>query len=202
LTFIAREMIEGAAATLWRTHHLEPAFDVELLLDELNLGLVWESIEDPVGHKLLAQLEPGSAMVVLNERHLAELEAKGGRLRRFTLSHEIGHWHIHAEAIRSGTLSLFDGERIWCPEGSRKQPEIQADIFASALLIPEDRLRPLLPATPWQGWPVVYRLADHFLVSVSAMRVRLETLKLMHLNQDQTPHSGAAPVPGTLDLPL
>ena len=202
MTFVPEATIEGAAATLWRTHRLEPAFDVERLLDELNLGLVWEPVEDPVGHKLLAQLEPRTARVILNERHFEELEAKGGRLRRFTLAHEIGHWQIHAEAIRSGTLSLFVGDRIWCRAGSREQPEIQADIFAAALLIPQDRLRPLLPTTPWQGWPPVYELADRFIVSVSAMRVRLERLKLMHVDQEGTPRSGPAPVPGELSLPL
>lgn len=202
MTFLPDSTIEDEAAALWRTHRLAPAFDVERLLDDLKLRLVWESVEDPDGHKLLAQLDPKAAMVILNERHVADLEARSGRLRRFTLAHEIGHWQIHAEPIRAGTLSLFAAGRIWCRAGSREQPEIQADIFAAALLIPEDRLRPFLPPAPWAGWRYVYELCDRFTVSVSAMKVRLERLKLMHIDDKGTPQSGPPPVPGALHLPL
>ncbi|MGA7087949.1 MAG: ImmA/IrrE family metallo-endopeptidase [Candidatus Dormiibacterota bacterium] len=202
MTFLSEAQIEAAAARLWITYGLEPRFDPEQLLDQLGLGLVWEEVDDPEEGKLLALLAPSDKQVVLNERHLEALEAKDGRLRRFTISHEVGHWILHAEAIRSGTLSLFVGDRIFCRVGSKARPEIQAEIFASALLIPLDRLRPRLPRAPWQGWPPVYQLADQFLVSPTAMRVRLERLRLMHVDSELGPRSGPAPVPRELDLPL
>ena len=202
MTFLSEEQIEAAAARLWLTYHLEPRFDPEQLLDQLGLGLLWEEVDDPKEGELLGLLAPSDRQVVLNERHLDALEARDGRLRRFTISHEVGHWILHAEAIRSGTLSLFVGDRIFCRVGSRAQPEIQAEMFASALLIPLDRLRPCLPPAPWQGWQPVYELADQFLVSPTAMRVRLERLRLMHVDGELGPKSGPAPVPGELNLPL
>ena len=41
-------------------------------------------------------------------------------------------------------MSLFDGQRIWCRDGSSDPVERQAEIFAAALLIPKDRLRAAL----------------------------------------------------------
>jgi Zn-dependent peptidase ImmA (M78 family) len=58
----------------------------------------------------------------------------------------------------------------------RTPAEIQADLFASYLLMPTDRLRPELPPSPWRGWPTVYRLAGKFAVSPTAMVVRLENV--------------------------
>jgi hypothetical protein len=56
--------------------------------------------------------------VILSERHLRALEEKGGRLHRYTPAHEIGHWDLHAEAIRSGMLRLLPGGRTWCRASS------------------------------------------------------------------------------------
>lgn len=172
LTFIPEAQIEARATELWREHALEPGFDIEQLVDDLGLGLVWECVADDDGALVLGQLVPTKRLVVLNERHIDRLEGKDGRLRRYTLGHEIGHWVMHADAVRSGTLSLFDGERIWCRDGSSDPIEGQAEMFAAALLIPRDRLRAMLPSSRWRGWPTVYRLADHFLVNVTPMKIR------------------------------
>jgi len=201
MTFIPQAQIETRAAELWRQHQLEPGFDVERLLDDLGLGLVWDEIEDGDGAgRVLGQLIPGQRTVVLNERHVDDLEAREGRLRRYTLGHEIGHWLLHADAARTGTLSLFDGERIWCRDGSFDPIERQAEMFSAALLIPEDRLRAALPQSPWRGWGVVYRLADTFAVNVTPMKIRLERLHWMHLDEGNVPTSGSQPVPGQTSL--
>jgi IrrE N-terminal-like domain len=196
MTFIAEAQIEARAAELWRHHGLEPGFDVERLVDDLGLGLVWESIDDEDGASVLGQLIPGKQLVVLNERHIGRLEEKEGRLRRYTVGHEIGHWMLHADAIRSGTLSFFDGERVWCRDGSGDAIERQAEMFSAALLIPKDRLLAAVPKAPWQGWGPVYRLADTFLVNLTPMRIRLERLGWMHRDDQDKPVSGPKPVPG------
>lgn len=152
MTFIAEAQIEARAAELWQRHDLEPGFDVERLLDMLGLGLVWESIEDEDDASVLGQLIPQKRLVVLNERHLGRLEQKDGRLRRYTVGHEIGHWILHADAIRSGTLSFFDGERVWCRDGSKDATERQAERFSAAVLMPKERLLAAVPKAPWRGW--------------------------------------------------
>jgi hypothetical protein len=198
--FIPERRIETLAAEIWQRHSLEVGFDVEQLLDELGLGLVWESVNDEDGDRVLGQLLPTKRLVVLNERHIELLEEKDGRLRRYTVGHEIGHWTLHADAVRSGTLSLFDGERIWCRDGSHDPIERQAEMFSAALLMPEDRLRSALPPPPWRGWPAVYRMADQFLVNVTPMAIRLEKLGWMHRDEGGGPVSGRAAAPGQQEL--
>src|SRR6266511_36361 len=130
MRFIPESHIEEQAAALWQRYRLSPGFDVERLLD---------------------QLLPGQELVVLNERHLDALEAKNGRLRRYTMGHEVGHWELHSEATRSGALRLLPGGRTWCREKSPDPLERQAEIYSAALLMPSDRLRTALPKRPWRG---------------------------------------------------
>jgi hypothetical protein len=70
--------------------------------------------------RIFGQLIPEQRIVILNERHLDALEAKDGRLRRYTIGHELGHWDLHAEAARSGALSplrptadIGSGPALW-----------------------------------------------------------------------------------------
>jgi Zn-dependent peptidase ImmA (M78 family) len=195
MTFIPEPLLEQRAAELWQQHGLEPGFDVERLLDRLGLGLVWEDVSDDRG-RILGQLIPEQQLVVLNERHLDALEEKDGRLRRYTIGHEVGHWELHAGATRSGTLSLLPGGRTWCRDGSPDPVERQAELFSAALLVPRDRLRAALPKQPWRGWPTIYDLADLFVVNVTPMRIRLERLGWMHLDEYGVPASGPKPASG------
>lgn len=190
MTFVPQERIEARADELRRQHSLVPGFDVERLLDELELDLLWEDVDDNAEGEVLGQLVPGEKLVVLNERHRTRLEQNDGRQRRFTVGHEVGHWTLHSEAARSGTLSLFDGQRILCREKSQHPVERQAEKFAAALLIPRDVLLPMLPPAPWRGWGPVYRLADEFVVTVTAMIVRLEEVRWAHRDEDGAPASG------------
>jgi hypothetical protein len=109
MTYIPEAVFEARASELWQKYGLEPAFDVEELADRLGLGLLWEEEPDKEDSVVLGLLDPTEARIILNEKHLAELEANGGRLRRYTMGHEIGHWIFHADAARSGTLASWKG---------------------------------------------------------------------------------------------
>jgi hypothetical protein len=196
MTFIPQPRIEALADELWQRFDLGPGFDVELLLDRLGLDLLWEQIAEQDGGIILGQLVPGEALVVLNETHRARLESDGGAQRRFTIGHEVGHWTLHSEAVRSGTLSLFDGQRVLCREMSREPVELQAERFAGALLVPREQVVPLLPEHPWSGWAPVYQLAESFRVSPTAMAVRLAELGRAHRDDSGTPVSGPKVPPG------
>jgi hypothetical protein len=196
VTFIPEQRIEARAAELWQRHGLVPGFDVERLVDDLGLGLAWEPVVDDGGGRILGQLLPEGKVVVLNEHYVDLLEEKEGRLRRYTIGHEVGHWILHAEAVRSGTLSFFDGARTWCRDGSQDPAERQAEMFSAALLMPRDRLLAALPQSAWSGWSPVYRLADIFVVNVTPMAIRLEKLGWMHRNDEGTPVAGRKVPPG------
>jgi hypothetical protein len=196
MTFVPQPQIEALATEVWERFDLTPGFDAELLLDRLGLDLLWEAIAEEEGGVILGQLVPGEALVVLNEAHRNRLEENGGAQRRFTIGHEIGHWTLHSEAVRSGTLSLFDGQRVLCREKSRHPVELQAERFAGALLVPREEVVPLLPERLWSGWGPVYRLAETFKVSPTAMAVRLAELGRIHRDDDGVPASGPKVPPG------
>lgn len=204
MTFIPERRIENRASELWRRHGLQPGFDVEALVDKLELGLLW----DDLPHDVLGALKPSDGVVILNQLRLPDFDANPGLLR-FTVAHEIGHSLLHAAEARSGTLPMLGGDRTWCRESSRdsRDPrppaEIQADLFASFMLMPTDRLRPVLPPDPWKGWPAVYSLAEKFAVTASAMIVRLERAGWAHRDAEGVPRSGrAADTSGQMTLPV
>jgi Zn-dependent peptidase ImmA (M78 family) len=128
------------------------------------------------------------------------LEANDGRLRRFTVAHEIGHWIFHCDAARLGSLSLFHDGRIWCRSGSVDPVERQAEMFAARLLMPSELVRRSVPKTPWKGWPQVYDLANDFLVNATPMIIRLEELRLAHRDGNGQPVSGPKPLAGQTRL--
>ena len=196
MTFIPEARIEARAAELWVRHRLEPGFDVEQLVDDLGLGLVWESIPDGGEGRVLGQLIPDDRLIALNENHLELLDQNNGRLRRFTVGHEIGHWLLHADDVRSGTIPLFDGKRIWCRDGSKMAIERQAEMFSAALLMPRDRVLAALPDAPWSGWSPVYQLAETFVVNATPMIIRLEKFGCAHRDEHGTPVCGRADPPG------
>lgn len=199
MTYIADAQLQARAAELWRAHGLQIGFDMEELLDRLGLCLLWDDLEEAEGQVTLGALRPSTAQVIVNEQHSALFEANPGLLR-FTLAHEAGHWVLHCAAARSGTGSIFEADRTWCRDGSFDPIELQAEGFASYLLMPTDRLRPSLPLEPWTGWPTVYRLAEQFAVSPTAMIVRLQRGSWAYRGDDGTPKSGAA-VSGAAEQP-
>jgi hypothetical protein len=189
MPFIPAAVFDSRSADLWRRFGLEPGFDAEALLDSLELSLLWDTIDEGDGERVLGALLARDRRVVLNDRHLAELETNHG-LRRFTIAHEVGHWLLHADAARSGTIPLDHDGRTWCRSGATEPAERQAEMFAGRLLIPRDRLLAILPASRWAGWPRVYELAERFVVTATAMVVRLEELELAHRDAGGVPRSG------------
>ena len=187
--FIPRARIDAQAADLWRREGLSVGFDCYRLLDRLGLNLVWEPIEEGPGERILGALQPSIKLVVLNESRLAELKENEGLLR-FTVGHEVGHWFLHATNARAGQLTLDAAGRTWCRSGSTASPERQAEMYASSLLIPEDLLRARLPGAPRGGWPEIYALAEAFVVTPTAMIIRLEELGLYHRDDSGVPIIG------------
>lgn len=110
------------------------------------------------------------------------VERMEGRLRqRFTIAHELGHLVLHAKKHANFNRSLRFEERIdygrdsWVHEdrdfdGNRM--EWQANGYAAALLMPLGLLGKWAEATSYN----VDRLADLFMVSPQAMRIRMRRL--------------------------
>lgn len=93
--------------------------------------------------------------------------------RRFSIAHEIGHWHHHRGRI------LFCGTRdIGNPADEIFNPEKQADQFASDLVLPNFMVRPRVMRIKRPTLAAVREIASEFEVSDTAT-----LLKLVDLNQ-------------------
>jgi hypothetical protein len=88
--------------------------------------------------------------------------------RRFSLAHEIGHWHHHRGRI------LFCGAAdIGNPAHAPLDPENQADQFASDLLLPDFMFRPRIVKIKPLMLSTIREIAEEFNVSLTATLLKL-----------------------------
>jgi hypothetical protein len=198
--YIRAAEIERRIRGLWLRHGLTPRFDVERLLDDLDLGLLWIPLEPRDGLPVAAELVPSIRQVWVNE-NLVPLFATNAPLLRFTLAHEIGHWVLHAGLIDGGTLS----ERragpgfLTCRQsdletrvgrGDGYRVEFQANLFASHLLAPDWILVEQLERHGCDGWVAVRRVATSLAISATAALVRLIQDGHAHRDGNGVPRPG------------
>jgi Zn-dependent peptidase ImmA (M78 family) len=88
--------------------------------------------------------------------------------RRFSLAHELGHWHHHRGQI------LFCGSSdIGNFAGGALDPERQADQFASDLLLPPYLVRPLIIKLKKLTLAGIREIADSFQASATATLMKI-----------------------------
>ena len=95
--------------------------------------------------------------------------------QRFTIAHELGHYFLHQDYLKSEEIHIDIMYRI-AEKGNdtEKEREKQVDYFAGALLMNRTLLEKLHKENN-----SIQELADLFNVSVSAMTVRLDILGLL-----------------------
>jgi hypothetical protein len=118
------------------------------------------------GHDFSGLLLPDAREIWVNAEEARDWPGR----RRFTISHELGHWCLHRQ----------DGEPVYCrsgavdPQGERPErplDEREADAFAAALLMPPELMRREYDKDREFG-----RLCSTFGVSAKAMGRRLHTV--------------------------
>jgi Zn-dependent peptidase ImmA (M78 family) len=92
------------------------------------------------------------------------------RRDRFTKAHELGHYFLHYLYPKETGPKRFG-------RGGRDRAETEANVFASALLMPEDAFRAAFRELTGDTW----KLAARFDVSPQAASVRAEALQLLQL---------------------
>lgn len=103
----------------------------------------------------------------------------------FTIAHELGHYFLHRDQIQKNKI-MVDSDDVVSEESMlyrldnapSTQIEVEANRFAASLLMPEKLVK-----KAWELMQNVQECADLFQVSISAMSIRLENLKL--INSDQ-----------------
>src|SRR3989338_9946631 len=101
----------------------------------------------------------------------------------FTVAHEMGHYFLHKETIIKNE-SVIDGDTYLDSSQNilyrsdlienRGRLETEANNFAASLIMPEHLVRKV-----WNKLEDVEECANIFKVSVSAMSIRLERLRLI-----------------------
>lgn len=91
--------------------------------------------------------------------------------RRFSLAHELGHWHHHKGRM------LFCGGRDVCNFGNGPlNPERQADAFASDLILPNYMLGPRLRRIKRPTLAAAREVADEYSASLTATLFKMTVL--------------------------
>ena len=129
---------------------------------------------------------------------------------RFTLAHEIGHLILHSKILQDRFTEKEDTERTLSmkysySKSNSERLEIQANLFASTLLLPEKIITPRMtsifieyrihrdclylddqPVNQTEVFDILNKLSMEFKVSVEALRIRLIKLNLMIDDSDRS----------------
>jgi Zn-dependent peptidase ImmA (M78 family) len=88
--------------------------------------------------------------------------------RRFSLAHELGHWHHHR-----GRMLFCDKQDIGNFAGSAINPERQADAFASDLILPNFLLAPRIQKIKKPTLASARELSDEFCASLTSTLLKM-----------------------------
>lgn len=95
---------------------------------------------------------------------------------RFTIAHELGHFYIdeHRNALKSGEVPTHPSH---CDHESKNPIELEADCFASSLLMPSERFRKRAKRVE-AGLAGIQKLAGDFGTSLTSTAIRYAKLDL------------------------
>ena len=117
----------------------------------------------------MAFISEGVRMIGVNSLHSTVRQ-------RFTLAHELAHHRLHHEELEHAVhLDRGSLRRDWMSSQGVDEREVEANAFASELLIPTDLLRQALAGRTidFEDEDEIGILARRFRVSAAAMRYRL-----------------------------
>jgi hypothetical protein len=197
----------------------------------LGLSINWEPIEEAPGEEVLAGLRPSMRQIVMNESRLAELEAQPGRRRLtlghemghwdlFVEESKLDHPSLFETTASSifayrsapgGSVEILQ-QLLTTSEGIDLVREINrradnanekrsVNRYAGAILMPRQMITDDATQIDRNSWPPLYRLAERYQVSISALCVRLEQLGLLCVS-DGKPHESREAVTGQMGLRL
>ena len=196
--------------------------EIDILAESvLNLNILWDAIDELPGEVILGSMQPQTRRITMNDNRRSLFDKKPG-LERFTKGHEMGHWDLYVDKARldhpvmftngAGAFSFRQSpsgqvvvvKQLMATEEGRdllRQITARSDDsdesravnrYAGAILMPRDLLKEEALRVERTSWPDLYRLADRFGVTISALRVRLEQLNLLSLRGTQLYESRAA----------
>lgn len=167
-----RRHAEAVAARLLVDHHVqELPVPVEVLIERAGARLVRQRMEQEVSG--MTYRTDAESVIGINSAHHP-------RRQRFTAAHELGHLLLHTGRPLLVDSSIRASFRDAVSSQATDNEEIEANAFASALLMPVDSLRSQVTDLQLAGVRarerLVNELASRFDVSAEAMGFRLLNL--------------------------
>ena len=136
--------------------------NVAAVAEKVGIRIEYISLENDLSGILYKDEEDDSWVMQVNEDHHPNR-------RRYTIAHELGHFCLHRHLRRR-----FE-DKIFFRGGEANKPEWQANDFAGAILMPEDKFREMVRS----GVSKVEVLAKEFKVSTLALRIRAKNLGIL-----------------------
>lgn len=134
---------------------------------EIDLDAIAWSVGARVRYRPLDSCE--ARIVGSGDQAIISVNSKSGRRRqRFSIGHELGHWHHHR-----GRMLMCGSDEIGIGDVELHSPERMADRFASNLLMPDYLLRQVAKAHSKPTLQSVNAVADVFESSPTATAIRM-----------------------------
>lgn len=178
------EAIEKRAQeVLWKAAATTVPIDVDKVAESLGARIHRDALENQLS---------GLLIIKGHERHVLVNAAHPIARQRFTIGHELGHLILHE---RAGDQVFIDAQmrvyrrddvpgsvRYTSPDSqTTPQQEREANLFASALLMPLPMLKEAARTLDLADEVGVAELANRFRVSEQAMSIRLQQCGLVTL---------------------
>lgn len=168
---------EDILNTYWEKDRNVYPIDIAKILYEMQIRVQPYDFskfdEECLGNNILGAM-------VANNSDLALLYRKGDtpNRSRFTLAHELAHCCLtHLSDVQMPYIEFrHDGVVT-------DQKEIDANVFAGALLIPDKELRKVLSSEYPDSIPQLKKLSEIFAVSFNVMKGRLRHLKIPYIDE-------------------
>lgn len=169
---LRKKHVKSLARELLKRHEVsEPPVPVEKIARAEGIGLVLKKLEGDISGFLLRQ-DDGSPLIGVNSHH--------PRVRqRFTVAHELGHYLLGDEDSLHVDRKFELRLRSNLSSQGVDSDEIEANLFAAELLMPEFLLNhDLEDAQPFDisDESEVRRLAKKYGVSSQALMIRISSL--------------------------
>ena len=139
--------------------------DLIKLANNFNIEVYQSELENKVSGAIKYDKNQDRYTILLNEKD-------SENRKRFTIAHELGHYFLHTEILKSDEILVDTLYRMKSDEN--RELEKEADYFAGALLMNKKLLEKMYD----QGYSIS-SLAQIFEVSESAMTVRMDILGLI-----------------------
>ena len=137
--------------------------DLDAIALLLSVSVKYEPLE---GCEALIVGHGDRAIATINSRSMPER-------RRFSLGHELGHWNYH----RGRTLYCMQDD-IEANSSRSRETELEADNYASSLLMPSFLFKPAVAIRKKMSWATIRDVAKEFNCSPLATVLRIVDLNI------------------------